>query len=59
MLIGPEGDFSKEEVQAAIAAGFEPVHLGPSRLRTETAAITAVEAAYLTLGLGSTPYNSQ
>ena len=58
-LIGPEGDFSKEEVQAAIAAGFEPVHLGPSRLRTETAAITAVEAAYLTLGLGSTPYNSQ
>ena len=59
ILIGPEGDFSKEEVQAAIAAGFEPVHLGPSRLRTETAAITAVEAAYLTLGLGSTPYNSQ
>ena len=59
VLIGPEGDFSKEEVQAAIAAGFEPVHLGPSRLRTETAAITAVEAAYLTLGLGSTPYNSQ
>ena len=59
VLIGPEGDFSQSEVQAAIAAGFEPVHLGPSRLRTETAAITAVEAAYLTLGLGSTPYNSQ
>ena len=59
ILVGPEGDFSQSEVQAAIAAGFEPVHLGPSRLRTETAAITAVEAAYLTLGLGSTPYNSQ
>ena len=31
----------------AIAAGFIPVHLGPSRLRTETAALTAVEAVYL------------
>ena len=59
VLIGPEGDFSKEEVQAAIAAGFEPVHLGPSRLRTETAAITAVEAVYLTLGLANPAYDSE
>ena len=47
VLIGPEGDFSREEAAMAIAAGFIPVHLGPSRLRTETAALTAVEAVYL------------
>ena len=47
VLIGPEGDFSYEEVSAAVAAGFVPVHLGPSRLRTETAALTSVEAVYL------------
>ena len=51
VLIGPEGDFSPEEVQAAMDAGFIPVHLGPSRLRTETAAVTAAEAVYLSLGL--------
>lgn len=58
ILIGPEGDFSQNEVQAAMRAGFEPVHLGPSRLRTETAALTAVESVYLTLGLGSSAYDS-
>ena len=42
VLIGPEGDFSEEEVDMALAAGYEPVSLGPSRLRTETAALTAV-----------------
>lgn len=47
VLIGPEGDFSPAEVSAALAAGFQPVHLGSSRLRTETAALTAVEAVYL------------
>ena len=47
ILIGPEGDFSREEVSLAMANGFVPVHLGPSRLRTETAALTAVEAVYL------------
>ena len=47
VLIGPEGDFSPEEAAAAIEAGYIPVHLGPSRLRTETAAVTAVEAVYL------------
>ena len=41
VLIGPEGDFSPEEVQQALAAGFMPVSLGESRLRTETAAIAA------------------
>ena len=41
VLIGPEGDFSPEEVQAALAAGFIPVTLGESRLRTETAAVMA------------------
>ena len=47
VLIGPEGDFSPAEVAAALEAGFIPVHLGPSRLRTETAALTAVQAVYL------------
>lgn len=46
VMIGPEGDFSKEEADAAIAAGFIPVHLGESRLRTETAALAAVSAVY-------------
>lgn len=41
VLIGPEGDFSEEEVKEAIKAGFEPVSLGPSRLRTETAALVS------------------
>ena len=41
ILIGPEGDFSKEEVEAAIDAGFIPVSLGNSRLRTETAGLVA------------------
>lgn len=47
VLIGPEGDFSRGEVALAVEKGFVPVHLGPSRLRTETAAVTAVEAVYL------------
>jgi len=47
VLIGPEGDFSPEEAAMAVSAGYLPVHLGPSRLRTETAAITAAEAVYL------------
>ncbi|GJM28003.1 MAG: ribosomal RNA small subunit methyltransferase E [Cyclobacteriaceae bacterium] len=42
ILIGPEGDFSKQELQQATASGFETVTLGTSRLRTETAAIAAV-----------------
>ena len=46
VLIGPEGDFSAEEAALAMECGFIPVHLGPSRLRTETAALTAVFAVY-------------
>jgi 16S rRNA (uracil1498-N3)-methyltransferase len=41
ILIGPEGDFSKEEIKAAYATGIKPVTLGESRLRTETAALIA------------------
>lgn len=44
VLIGPEGDFSEEEIALALDAGFQPVSLGPSRLRTETAALYAVTA---------------
>lgn len=51
ILIGPEGDFSPKEVEAAFAAGWKPVHLGPSRLRTETAALAAVSAVYMEKGL--------
>ena len=46
VLIGPEGDFSRAEAELALANGFIPVHLGNSRLRTETAALTAVSAVY-------------
>lgn len=42
VLIGPEGDFSEEEVRLAVSQGFQPVSLGTSRLRTETAALVAV-----------------
>jgi 16S rRNA (uracil1498-N3)-methyltransferase len=41
VLIGPEGDFSPEEVEMAMAHDFIPVSLGESRLRTETAGIMA------------------
>ena len=47
IMIGPEGDFSRAEMSAAIAAGWQPVSLGESRLRIETAALTAVAAVYL------------
>ena len=45
VLIGPEGDFSKDEVDAARENGFTAVHLGSSRLRTETAALVATVLA--------------
>jgi 16S rRNA (uracil1498-N3)-methyltransferase len=41
ILIGPEGDFSPEEIQMALDSGFIPVSLGESRLRTETAGVVA------------------
>ena len=39
LLIGPEGDFTAEELAIAVQNNFEPVSLGESRLRTETAGI--------------------
>ena len=42
VMIGPEGDFSIDEVRMAEAAGFQSVSLGAARLRTETAALVAV-----------------
>jgi 16S rRNA (uracil1498-N3)-methyltransferase len=43
VLIGPEGDFSESEIKQAVDAGFQVVTLGPNRLRTETAAMTACQ----------------
>ena len=47
VLIGPEGDFSPEEVAWALEQGYEPVSLGAARLRTETAAVVACCTAVL------------
>lgn len=47
ILIGPEGDFSEEEVAKALTCGFQPISLGKSRLRTETAALVAVHTLNL------------
>jgi 16S rRNA (uracil1498-N3)-methyltransferase len=46
ILIGPEGDFRDFEITGALEAGFKPVHLGKSRLRTETAGIAACYSVY-------------
>lgn len=47
VLIGPEGDFSREEVELAESKGFKAISLGKSRLRTETAALVAVHTMNL------------
>ena len=47
ILIGPDGDFSPEEARLAVEKGYIPVHLCASRLRTETAAVVAATAVYL------------
>lgn len=49
ILVGPEGDFSTDEVRMAIDQGYCPVSLGQCRLRTETAALAAVMMAQLAL----------
>ncbi len=49
ILVGPEGDFSFEEVQLAISKGYQSITLGNSRLRTETAGLLAVTMAQLAL----------
>jgi 16S rRNA (uracil1498-N3)-methyltransferase len=46
ILIGPEGDFRKEEIELAVEKGYQPVHLGSSRLRTETAGVAACHSIY-------------
>lgn len=48
VMVGPEGDFSIDEVHKAIAHGWQSVHLGTSRLRTETAGLSAVMMTQLT-----------
>ena len=50
LLVGPEGDFTEEELAEALKAGYVPFHLGSSRLRTETAAVyitTAISLRHL------------
>jgi 16S rRNA (uracil1498-N3)-methyltransferase len=41
ILIGPEGDFSSKEIDLALKNNYQPISLGSTRLRTETAAIVA------------------
>lgn len=47
VLIGPEGDFTPDEVAQAVACGFVPISLGDARLRTETAALVACHTVAL------------
>lgn len=47
VMIGPEGDFSPEEIALALGEGFEPISLGASRLRTETAALAACHTIHV------------
>jgi 16S rRNA (uracil1498-N3)-methyltransferase len=51
VLIGPEGDFTKEEVSLAVKAGYQSVSLGKSRLRTETAGVFVCSIAAVINGL--------
>ncbi len=47
ILIGPEGDFSEREVERAIELGFEPVSIGETRLRSETAALVSMHTIHV------------
>lgn len=47
IMIGPEGDFSRSEIELAVSLGWQPVSLGDSRLRIETAAVVSTAAVYL------------
>ncbi len=49
ILIGPEGDFTEEEIKLALKSGFMPVELGENRLRSETAAVAAAAIVEVTL----------
>jgi 16S rRNA (uracil1498-N3)-methyltransferase len=44
IVIGPEGDFTPEEIKLALKMGYQEIDLGPTRLRTETAGIVACAA---------------
>jgi 16S rRNA (uracil1498-N3)-methyltransferase len=46
IMIGPEGDFTADEIKSAASMGFQEVHLGNSRLRTETAGVAACHSVY-------------
>ena len=46
IMIGPEGDFSKKEIELSANAGFSAITLGTARLRVETAALAAVTEVY-------------
>ena len=52
LLVGPEGGFTEDEIEQAIAAGARPLTLGTSILRIETAAVTLVAAFALITGSG-------
>lgn len=47
VLIGPEGDFSREEIEFLVESGYVPVTMGDNRLRTETAALVAVDTCHI------------
>ncbi len=47
VLIGPEGDFDREEIKAAFEQGYMPISLGDNRLRTETAALCACDIIHI------------
>ncbi len=47
IMIGPEGDFSIDEIRLALDNGYKPITLGDNRLRTETAAITACDTCHI------------
>ena len=47
ILIGPEGDFSEEEVNRAVSLGFEPVSIGETRLRSETASLVSMHIIHV------------
>lgn len=53
IMIGPEGDFAPDEVEAALSAGWNPVTLGDNRLRTETAALVACDTFHIVDQLNS------
>lgn len=58
VLVGPEGGFSDREVQTARDAGFQPVRLGPHRLRAETAGIVAASAVSMAFAAGERPQDA-